>query len=160
MAKRCVYRSTRARLVKQVSWGAHELVLAARNLLRAAMSDPLNQKFALLSESGISLYPPSTIYMQLLAEDKSRIDSCGIGVCRPQATHLYLSRASSQKLHFMLHHPWNWLGNRKCMQDVHMQRKKQRSINFLSVFSLRMCTIFVVATARAIFAARLACADS
>ncbi|CAL8472071.1 g11613 [Coccomyxa elongata] len=67
----------------QVSWGAHELVLAARNLLRAALRDPLNHKFALLSESGVPLYPPATVYSQLMAEDKSRIDSCGIGRTDP-----------------------------------------------------------------------------
>jgi hypothetical protein len=65
----------------QVSWGAHELVLAARNLLRAALQEPLNQKFLMLSESGIPLYPPTTTYLQLLSEEKSRLDSCGIGVC-------------------------------------------------------------------------------
>ncbi|BDA47491.1 probable glycosyltransferase BC10 at C-terminar half [Coccomyxa sp. Obi] len=67
----------------QVSWGAHELVLAARNLLRAAIRDPLNQKFVLLSESGVPLYPPATVYSQLMVEDKSRIDSCGIGRTDP-----------------------------------------------------------------------------
>ena len=71
-----------------MSWGAHELVLAARNLLRAAMRDPLNHKFALLSESGVPLYPPATVYSQLMAEDKSRIDSCGIGVSSPCIAHI------------------------------------------------------------------------
>lgn len=55
-------------------------MLAARNLLGAALSDQLNQKFLLLSESGIPLYPPTTTYLQLMSEDKSRLDSCGIGV--------------------------------------------------------------------------------
>ena len=54
--------------------------MAARNLLGAALRDPLNQKFILLSESGLPLYPPTTTYLQLMQEDKSRLDSCGMGV--------------------------------------------------------------------------------
>ena len=64
----------------QVSWGAHELVEVARNLMREALKDPLNRKFILLSESGLPLYPPTTTYLQLMQEDKSRLDSCGMGV--------------------------------------------------------------------------------
>ena len=63
-----------------MSWGAHELVIAAHNLLAAALEEPLNQKFILLSESGLPLYPPTTTYLQLMHEDKSRLDSCGMGV--------------------------------------------------------------------------------
>lgn len=63
-----------------MSWGAHELVIAACNLLAAALKEPLNQKFILLSESGLPLYPPTTTYLQLMHEDKSRLDSCGMGV--------------------------------------------------------------------------------
>ena len=63
-----------------MSWGAHELVVAARSLLGEALKDPLNRKFILLSESGLPLYPPTTTYLQLMREDKSRLDSCGMGV--------------------------------------------------------------------------------
>ncbi|EIE23577.1 hypothetical protein COCSUDRAFT_41776 [Coccomyxa subellipsoidea C-169] len=48
-----------------------------------ALRDPLNQKFAMLSESGVPLYPPTAVYAQLMAEDKSRIDSCGSGRTDP-----------------------------------------------------------------------------
>lgn len=44
--------------------------------MRAALENPLNQKFVLLSESGIPLYPPTTTYQQLLTEPKSRINAC------------------------------------------------------------------------------------
>lgn len=64
----------------KVTWGAHELIVAARNLLGAALKDVLNRKFILLSESGLPLYPPHTTYLQLMHEDKSRLDSCGMGV--------------------------------------------------------------------------------
>ena len=67
----------------QVSWGAFELVLAARNLLTAALTDPRNAKFIMLSESGVPLYPPAATYAQLIAEEKSRMESCGIHVRAP-----------------------------------------------------------------------------
>ena len=64
----------------EVEWGSHELVVAATNMVRAALQDPLNQKFIQLSESCVPLYPPAAVHQQLLAEDKSRMDSCGMGV--------------------------------------------------------------------------------
>lgn len=59
-----------------VKWGTFALVEATRALLRASLEDPLNQKFVLLSEAGVPLYPPDTFYMQLMSEDKSRINAC------------------------------------------------------------------------------------
>jgi len=59
-----------------VKWGTFALVEATRALMRASLEDPLNQKFVLLSEAGIPLYPPDLVYVQLMSEDKSRIDSC------------------------------------------------------------------------------------
>eukprot|EP00884_Botryococcus_braunii_P016679 jgi/Botrbrau1/3695/Bobra.0008s0022.1 len=67
-------RETAARI--KTEWGEHSLVAATRELLLAALENPLNQKFVLLSESGIPLYPPTTIYQQLLTEPKSRINAC------------------------------------------------------------------------------------
>ena len=77
-----------------VSWGTFALVEATRALMRAGLEDPLNQKFVLLSEAGIPLYPPDLVYVQLMSEEKSRINSCvvpGVGAsplpiiapCRP-----------------------------------------------------------------------------
>lgn len=56
------------------------MVDAARQLLREALQDPLNQKMMMLSESGIPLWPPQFVYQQLLAENRSRLDSCGLKV--------------------------------------------------------------------------------
>ena len=70
-----------------VSWGTFALVEATRALMRASLEDPLNQKFVLLSEAGIPLYPPDLIYLQLMSEDKSRINSCvdsGVSMQAPQ----------------------------------------------------------------------------
>ena len=58
------------------SWGGHDLVDAARALLRAALADPLNERFVLLSESGAPTMAPSLVYMQLLGSRLSRINAC------------------------------------------------------------------------------------
>ena len=58
------------------SWGGHDLVDAARSLLRAALVDPLNERFVLLSESGAPTMAPSLVYMQLLGSRLSRINAC------------------------------------------------------------------------------------
>ena len=59
-----------------MQWGTFSLVAATRAMLRAGLRDPLNAKFVLLSESGIPLYPPQTLYQQLMSETKSRINAC------------------------------------------------------------------------------------
>jgi len=58
------------------SWGGHDLVDAARSLLRAALRDPLNERFVLLSEAGVPTMAPSLVYMQLVGSRLSRIDAC------------------------------------------------------------------------------------
>lgn len=65
-----------------VRWGTFALVEATRALMRASLEDPLNQKFVLLSEAGIPLYPPDLVYVQLMSEDKSRINSCVVSGVR------------------------------------------------------------------------------
>ena len=65
-----------------VSWGTFALVDATRALLRAALQDRANQRFVLLSESGVPLYPPAATHQALLAERRSRINACANpGVC-------------------------------------------------------------------------------
>ncbi|KAK9804844.1 hypothetical protein WJX72_008462 [[Myrmecia] bisecta] len=49
---------------------------ATRLLLAAALEDPLNQRFILLNEGSIPLYPPTLVYQQLLGEESSRINAC------------------------------------------------------------------------------------
>jgi len=58
------------------SWGAHTLVEATRHLIWEAFRDPLNTHFVLLSESDIPLYDPLTMWQQLQAETRSRVDTC------------------------------------------------------------------------------------
>ena len=68
-------------------WGTFALVEATRALMRAGLEDPLNQKFVLLSEAGIPLYPPDLVYVQLMSEDKSRINSCVVPGVRSHWLH-------------------------------------------------------------------------
>eukprot|EP00884_Botryococcus_braunii_P009898 jgi/Botrbrau1/1890/Bobra.0005s0006.1 len=59
-----------------VRWGYHSQTLATRELIKAALAEPSNGKFVMLSESCIPLYPPTTIYLMLSTEPKSRINAC------------------------------------------------------------------------------------
>jgi hypothetical protein len=60
----------------QTAWGTHSLTKAALLLMEMALEEPLNQRFVLLSESDIPLYPPAVVWLQLMSEQKSRIHAC------------------------------------------------------------------------------------
>ena len=44
--------------------------------MEMALEEPLNQRFVLLSESDIPLYPPAVVWLQFMSERKSRIHAC------------------------------------------------------------------------------------
>ena len=46
------------------------------NLIEAALRDARNERFVLLSESCIPLYPALLVWAELLAEPRSRINAC------------------------------------------------------------------------------------
>uniref|UniRef100_A0A1D1ZP04 Uncharacterized protein n=1 Tax=Auxenochlorella protothecoides TaxID=3075 RepID=A0A1D1ZP04_AUXPR len=58
------------------TWGSPTLSIAMRYLLWEAYRDPLNERFALVSESGLPIYSPVVFYQQLMAEQDSRVDGC------------------------------------------------------------------------------------
>ena len=60
----------------RASWGDHSIVEATRILLRAALADPRNQRFVLLSEADAPLYSAAATYAQLMGEVTSRVDAC------------------------------------------------------------------------------------
>lgn len=60
----------------QVEYGEHSMVEAVRQLLRAGLEEYANSKFALLSDSCVPLYPPTVVYLQLMAEPRSRLNAC------------------------------------------------------------------------------------
>jgi len=57
-------------------------LLAEVLLLQAALRDPLNQRFVLLSESCTPLYPAASVYVQLMGEGRSRVNTCPVGDVR------------------------------------------------------------------------------
>ena len=80
-------------------------VEAERRLLQAALREPLNQRFVLLSEACLPIYPPHLLWAQLLAEARARVNACAaptaadaarryvkrcVPLCVPEASHLYL----------------------------------------------------------------------
>ncbi|KAK9815401.1 hypothetical protein WJX72_003085 [[Myrmecia] bisecta] len=60
----------------QVAWGQFSVMQAELNLFAAALADPQAQRFVLLSESCIPLYPALLVYIQLMSETKSRLNAC------------------------------------------------------------------------------------
>ena len=60
----------------QTHWGTHAITKAILLLMEFALEEPLNERFVLLSESDIPLYPPAVVYLQLMSEQKSRIHAC------------------------------------------------------------------------------------
>lgn len=60
----------------EVHWGQHTMVEAERALFAAALDDPLNQRFMMLSESCLPLYPPQVVWLQLMWEQQSRVNAC------------------------------------------------------------------------------------
>ena len=57
-------------------WGHHSTTEVTRRMIRAALQDPLNQRFVQLSESCIPLYPPAMVHQQLTLDPVSRIGAC------------------------------------------------------------------------------------
>ena len=60
----------------QTVWGSPNTSIAERRMLREALKEPRNQRFLLLSDTGVPLYPPTVVWQQLMSETKSRIDAC------------------------------------------------------------------------------------
>ncbi|KAK6917776.1 Glycosyl transferase, family 14, partial [Dillenia turbinata] len=59
----------------KVEWGESSMIEAERLLLEAAIEDPANQRFILLSDSCVPLYNFSYIYNYVMASPRSFVDS-------------------------------------------------------------------------------------
>ncbi|KAF8410765.1 hypothetical protein HHK36_003302 [Tetracentron sinense] len=59
----------------QVAWGESSMIAAERLLFEAALEDPANQRFVLLSESCVPLYNFSHIYNYVMSSPRSFVDS-------------------------------------------------------------------------------------
>ncbi|KAL9663290.1 hypothetical protein QQ045_028130 [Rhodiola kirilowii] len=58
-----------------VSWGGANMIDAEKLLLNAALQDPANQRFVLLSDSCVPLYNFSFIYTYIMSSSRSFVDS-------------------------------------------------------------------------------------
>jgi hypothetical protein len=58
----------------QVGWGEATMIEAERLLLSAALQDPLNLRFLLLSDSCIPLYNFGYVYNYVMSSHKSFVD--------------------------------------------------------------------------------------
>ncbi len=56
-------------------------------LLRAAVRNPVNRYFVLLSEACVPLYPAAALYLQVVHEPRSRINGA-MPRCRAPTCHL------------------------------------------------------------------------
>ncbi|XP_020222044.1 glycosyltransferase BC10 [Cajanus cajan] len=59
----------------QVLWGESSMIQAERLLLAAALEDPANQRFVLLSDSCVPLYNFSYVYNYVMVSPRSFVDS-------------------------------------------------------------------------------------
>ena len=62
----------------QTRWGSSTLTVAFKLLLKTALLEPSNQRFVLLDESAVPLYPAAAVYLQLMGETKSRVAACAV----------------------------------------------------------------------------------
>ncbi|PSC68190.1 histone deacetylase 14 isoform X2 [Micractinium conductrix] len=60
----------------KTEWGHLSLVAASRRLLAESLNDPLNERFVLLSSSGVPLYDPLTFYQRLMGVERSHVAAC------------------------------------------------------------------------------------
>ncbi len=80
------------RSLLQTAWGSPNNSVAERLMLREALKEPRNQRFVLLSDSGVPLYPPTAMYQHLMGISKSRIDACTPVTLHLTSTHPVLSQ--------------------------------------------------------------------
>jgi len=59
-----------------VTWGQWSVAEAEKRLYTAALKDGRNQRFILLSESCMPLYPPHVLWAQVMSEQRSRVRAC------------------------------------------------------------------------------------
>lgn len=59
-----------------VQWGSFSIVEAERRLLITALAHPGNQRFTMLSESCVFLYPPAVVWLESFSDPRSRVNAC------------------------------------------------------------------------------------
>ncbi len=85
-------RTTRKRL--ETVRFEHSMMRATKFMLEEALLDSRNQRFVVLSDSHIPLYPAALVYRQLLAEPLARVQACehrpvcAVGMLRSIVWHI------------------------------------------------------------------------
>ncbi len=57
-------------------WGQHSAVHAAKALLQAALGDATNQRFQMVGEQAVPLFPPTAVYVATMRETRSTVSAC------------------------------------------------------------------------------------
>ncbi|XP_059438739.1 glycosyltransferase BC10 [Corylus avellana] len=70
-----IFRGRELKNSIQVGWGESTMIAAEKLLLEAALEDPANQRFVLLSDSCVPLYNFSYIYNYVISSPRSFVDS-------------------------------------------------------------------------------------
>ena len=71
-------------VTSQTDWGRPSLTVATQLLLRAALEDAENERFVLLDETAVPLYPAPATYLLLIGETRSRMRGCEVRRLRIQ----------------------------------------------------------------------------
>lgn len=83
-----------------VIWGGYSVLEAERRLLISALRDPLNLRYALLSESCVPLQPPGVIWADAISEPRSRINACTLPGASINNTDDVLRHEAKRMQHF------------------------------------------------------------
>ena len=62
----------------QIGWGEPNMTVGMKLLLKAALAEPANQRFLIMDESTVPLYPAGDTYLQLMGETRSRMKACDV----------------------------------------------------------------------------------
>ena len=65
-----------SQLSGQVVWGQHSAVHAAKALLLASLADATNQRFQMVGEQAVPLFPPAAVYVAVMREPRSTVSAC------------------------------------------------------------------------------------
>lgn len=80
--------------------------------MEAAFADPSNHWFVLLSETTIPLYPPTVMWRQLMREQRSRINTCGLQDDNEDRFTPRMVTANFKKSHWRKSSQWFMLNRR------------------------------------------------
>lgn len=117
-------REIRDRVNTTNGYAQHVLVQAELALLQAALEDPTNQRFLLVSDQSIPIYPPEVLYAELMAEGQSKVDACPSGQVQDFRWRKSMATPSFGKHHWRKSSQWFALSREHAtlvMADQHVE---------------------------------------